>query len=147
MPKAAHWNSCVSRGGGALTKPATADVNTGPAAEVKSGLKDVMDGLATVIEAVPGLATRLAGTAAVSRVALTKLVGRAAPFQSTTAPEANPVPFTVRVNATPVVVVEAGCKDVIDGPSTLPAESYVKLVEFPLASIGASQFPAKSRIY
>ena len=52
-------------------------------------------------------------------MALTKVVGRAVPFQFTTAPGVKPVPFTVSENAGPPAVVEAGFKDVIDGPGTI----------------------------
>src|SRR5215472_2862496 len=58
-------------------------------------------GLDTAINAVPGATTRLAGTVAVSLVALTKLVTKGvwlAPFpQFTTAPGAKPAPLTVSV--------------------------------------------------
>jgi hypothetical protein len=49
-----------------------------------------------------------AGTVAVSCELLTKVVANAAPFQSTVAPEANPVPFTVNVNDGPPGVTLVG---------------------------------------
>ena len=53
--------------------------------------------LETVMEAVPALAISDAGIAAVSCVALTKVVERAAPFQFTTEPLTKFVPVTVNV--------------------------------------------------
>ena len=55
-------------------------------------------GFATVMLAVPVVATSAAGTFAVNCDALTKVVARALPFQFTVAPETNQVPFAVRVN-------------------------------------------------
>jgi hypothetical protein len=52
-------------------------------------------GLTTVMGTVPVEVRSLAGTAAVSEVALTKLVVRAVPFQSTTAPLTKFEPVTV----------------------------------------------------
>src|SRR2546421_312042 len=46
-------------------------------------------------------ATSEAGMEAVSRVLLTKVVGRLEPFQRTMAPLANPVPLTVKVKPVP----------------------------------------------
>ena len=51
----------------------------------------------TVIPVVPGNAAAVAGTAAVSCVALTKVVGCGVPFQFTTASLVKFVPFTVSV--------------------------------------------------
>src|SRR6266850_2024830 len=56
-------------------------------------------GLRTVTAALPAAATSVAGMAAVTRVALTKVVVRGAPFQSTAAPETKPEPSIVSVNA------------------------------------------------
>jgi hypothetical protein len=58
-------------------------------------------GLATVIQAVPAESMLAAGTVAVSSALLTNVVSSAAPFQLTVAPEAKPVPLTVRVNSAP----------------------------------------------
>ena len=52
-------------------------------------------GLVTVMGAVPALATSVAGMAAVSWVALTKLVVRAEPLKLTTAPLTKFEPLTV----------------------------------------------------
>src|SRR2546422_870635 len=54
-------------------------------------------GLKTVTEATPVLAMSAARMAAVSCVALTKLVARLTPFQSTTDPETKLLPRTVRL--------------------------------------------------
>jgi hypothetical protein len=51
----------------------------------------------TVTPAVPGIAAAVAGIAAVNCVALTKVVGSAAPFQLTIASLVKFVPFTVSV--------------------------------------------------
>ena len=54
--------------------------------------------LATLMEAVPKVATSAAGIAAVNCFSLLKLVIRGLPFHSTVDPGTNPVPLTVRVN-------------------------------------------------
>jgi hypothetical protein len=64
--------------------------------EIKAG-----PGLTTVTQAVPGEAMFAAGTVAVSSSPPTKVVASATPFQLTVAPEAKPVPLTVRVNPGP----------------------------------------------
>src|SRR5262249_15023049 len=51
-----------------------------------------------VTNAVPALASKFAGTAAVSCVALTNVVVNAVPFHCKVAPDENPAPFTVSVN-------------------------------------------------
>jgi len=51
--------------------------------------------------AIPGFAISDAGTVAVSWVALPKEVASTLPFQVTTAPLVNPVPFAVKVNCGP----------------------------------------------
>src|SRR5215470_1152231 len=82
----------ASAGGGATVKANEADVPP-PGAGVK-----------TVTGTVPAVATSAAAIAVVRRVALTKVVGRSAPFQRTTDPLTKPLPSTVSVNA----VVPAG---------------------------------------
>jgi hypothetical protein len=52
-------------------------------------------GLVTVIDAVPTFATSADGTTVVNIVLATKVVGKGAPFQLTTAPSANFCPSTV----------------------------------------------------
>ena len=58
-------------------------------------------GFCTVTEALPAAAISAAGIAAVSWVALTKVVVRFAPFQRTTEPLTKLLPFTVSVKAGP----------------------------------------------
>ncbi len=76
-------------------------------------------GLKTVTLAVPAVAMSVTGIAAVSWVSETKVVGRLAPFQRTTAPLAKPEPFTVRVKAAPPAVAVAGASEVIAGAGLL----------------------------
>src|SRR3989449_9165664 len=60
----------------------------------------------TVTDAVPAVATSLAGIAACNCVPLTNVVVRAPPFQRTTDPLTKFVPFTVSVNdAAPAVAM------------------------------------------
>lgn len=54
----------------------------------------------------------MASTGAVNRVELTTVVASAEPFHCTTAPAANPAPFTVRVKAGPPAVALLGLRDV-----------------------------------
>jgi len=64
----------------------------------------------TVIGTVPAKAISEAGIAALNRVAETNVVLRFDPFQRTTLPETNPLPFTVSVNAVPPDVAEDGLR-------------------------------------
>ena len=110
--------------------PFTVNVKAGPPATTGSGLSELIAGgglmvnvaplevkplETTVTVGVPCDAIRLADTEAVNCVALTYVVGSAVPFQSTTAPEANPLPFTVSVKADPPAVALDGLSEVIDG--------------------------------
>ncbi|MGA2113575.1 MAG: hypothetical protein ABSH56_02355 [Bryobacteraceae bacterium] len=100
--------------------PAVADEGTklpiiGPGLIVKVAPEDVTPPLVTVIVVVPAEAVRLAGTVAVSCVALMKVVGSAVPFHRTTAPEANPLPFTVSVKPLTPAVADEGVKPPITG--------------------------------
>jgi hypothetical protein len=65
-------------------------------------------GFTTVTEAVPALVRSVAGIAAVSRVAPTKVVLRFVPFQSTTEPFTKLLPVTVSVKASPPATVLLG---------------------------------------
>ena len=65
-------------------------------------------GFTTVIDAVPAVATREAGTVAVSCVEETKLVARGAPFQFTVEVETNLVPFTVKVKSAFPAAIQVG---------------------------------------
>ena len=69
----------------------------------------------TVTEAVPGAAMSLAGTCAVSWVALTKAVVRAAPFHCTTEPLTKLIPVTVSVKAAPPATALLGESVLNDG--------------------------------
>src|SRR6266850_756366 len=75
-------------------------------------------GLRTVTVAVPAVATSAAPIAAVSCVVLTKVVGRAAPFQLTVAPETKLLPVTVSVNAGLPAATLDGLIAAIAGPGT-----------------------------
>src|SRR2546425_12407058 len=65
-------------------------------------------GLRTLTEAEPAAATSAAGMLAESRVALTNVVVRTAPFQRTVAPETKLFPSAVSVNAAPPAVALFG---------------------------------------
>ena len=65
-------------------------------------------GLNTTTDAVPTEAISVAGTAAVSCVALTNVVVRFAPFHCTVALLSKLLPFTVSVNAGPPAIAEFG---------------------------------------
>jgi hypothetical protein len=67
-------------------------------------------GFATVTEAVLAMAMSEARMLAVNWEPLTKVVARALPFQFTTDPETNPVPFTVKVNLDPPGAVASGTR-------------------------------------
>ena len=82
-------------------------------------------GFKTVTEAVPAEAMSVAGTIAVSCVALPKVVVNAAPFQFTTEELMKFVPVTVRVNAAPPAVAEVGEIIVSVGEGLPPAEVIV----------------------
>src|SRR6266566_4941871 len=73
----------------------------------------------TVTDAVPAVATSLAGIAACNCVPLTNVVVRAPPFQRTTDPLTKFVPFTVSVNAPPPAVVLVGDSEVTVGTGLL----------------------------
>ena len=76
-------------------------------------------GFATVIDAVPAVAIRDAGTAAVSWVEETNVVVSAVPFQFTVEAETNFVPFTVKVNCGPPAVAQVGLIEVTVGTGLL----------------------------
>jgi len=76
-------------------------------------------GVTTLIEAVPALAMRAAGTAAVSCVAETNVVVRAVPFHLTVEPETKLLPFTVSVNPGPPAVVQLGLSELTVGTALI----------------------------
>ena len=114
--------------------PLTVRVNSGPPAVTEVGEIPLMVGTAalivnvapvdvppesvTVTLAVPALAIRLAGTEAVNCVALAKDVVSAVLPHCTVAPETKFAPLTVRVNAAPPAVADAGEVLVIVGTAT-----------------------------
>ena len=73
------------------------------------------DGFTTVMFALPAEAISEAAIEAVSWDALTYVVERLLPFQSTVALETKLVPFTVSVKALPPAVAEAGEAELIEG--------------------------------
>jgi hypothetical protein len=76
-------------------------------------------GFTTVIAAVPAVATREAGTAAVSCVEETNVVVSAVPFHLTVEVETNRVPFTVNVNPLPPAMAQVGLIEVVVGTGLL----------------------------
>ena len=84
-----------------------------------TGFDTKLPGLTTVTVALPTEAIKLAATVAVNWVLLPKVVGCAAPFQSTMAPDTKPVPFTVSVNPGPPAVADGGDRLVIAGNPTM----------------------------
>ena len=86
--------------------------------------------LETVTFALPGCAIRVADTAAFKRFPLTNVVARGLPFQSTTAPETNPLPFTARVKAAPPAVVMDGLRELIAGPAVIVSVATLDLTPF-----------------
>jgi hypothetical protein len=90
----------------AVALPGAKDVIAGPGSDeaetVKGTGAEATPELDTVTDAAPAAAISATEIAAVSCVALTKVVARGELFQSTTEPFTKFVPFTVRVK--PVVV-------------------------------------------
>jgi hypothetical protein len=133
-----HWTTEV----GTKLLPVTVRVKAGPPAVVEVGerLAFVGEGLlivrvsalvegtplvTTVTWAVPARAMSVAGIAAVTRVARTKVVVRLLPFHCTIDPVVNPDPFTVRVKAAPPAVREVGLMLVSVAASAGPKGSRV----------------------
>ena len=71
-------------------------------------------GVTTVIEAVPAVVMRAAGTVAVTCVP-EPVVASGVPFQLTVEPETKFVPFTVSVNCPPPALAQVGLKEVTVG--------------------------------
>jgi len=72
-----------------------------------------------VIEAVPAVAMRAAGTVAVSCVEETNVVASAVPLHLTVEPETKLVPFTVSVNCEPPAVVQVGLSELTVGTALM----------------------------
>jgi hypothetical protein len=93
-------------------------------------------GFVTVTAFVPAVAMSDARMAAVSWVALTKVVVFAAPAKLTVEELTKPVPFTVRVNACPPAVALGGISVVIVGiglPESVPVKEKFKILLPPKA--------------
>jgi hypothetical protein len=75
----------------------------------------VPPGLSTVITTLVGSAIRVAGTEAVSCVALISVVDKAELNHITTEPATKPLPVTVRVNEGPPAIATSGLTLVIFG--------------------------------
>src|SRR5439155_2314722 len=73
----------------------------------------------TVIDAVPAVAIRAAGTVAVSCVEETNAVVSAVPFHFTVEPETKFVPFTVKVNCDTPDVAQLGLSELIVGTALI----------------------------
>jgi hypothetical protein len=121
-----HWTTELDEN----PLPFTVKVNAGPPAGAEVGLIEVVKGGGSIVNDTPldvtppdttvtvGLpwpVMKLPVTTAVSLVALTKVVVRAELFHWTTAPDAKPLPLTVRVNAGPPAVAELGLSDAMTG--------------------------------
>ena len=76
-------------------------------------------GVTTVIEAVPVVAMRAAGTVAVSCAAETNVVVSGFPFQFTVEPETKLVPLTVNVTCGPPAVAQVGLSEPIVGTARI----------------------------
>jgi hypothetical protein len=72
-------------------------------------------GVKTVTSALPAETTSVLGIEAVSCAALTKVVGRSAPFHLTIEDEVKLVPLTVSVNAALPAVIEEGESELMAG--------------------------------
>src|SRR6266850_1860645 len=92
--------------------------------------------LTTVTCGVPATATSAGGIVAVSCVAETYVVGRAAPFQRTTEPATKFVPVTVRVNPEAPAWTRFGLSPVVAGTGLLGA-LIVKVCGFDVPPPGA----------
>ena len=102
---------------------------TGALAIVKVCALDVPPhGVTTVIEAVPAVAIRAAGTVAVSCVPLTNVVASGLPFQFTVEPETKLAPLTVSVNCGLPAAVQFGLSELIVGAALIVIASVALAV-------------------
>jgi hypothetical protein len=94
-------------------------------------------GFTTVIEAVPAVAIREAGTVAVSWVDETNVVASAVAFHFTVEVETKFVPFTVNVNPGPPPAAQVGLSELIVGTAVIvnvtafdvAAQGFVTVIE------------------
>jgi hypothetical protein len=93
-------------------------------------------GLTMVTLAVPAVLMSAAGTCAVNIEALTYVVGRAAPFHSTTEEPMKLLPLTVSVKAVPPAVALAGDSDVATGRGLTLLMVNVTAPEVPPPGVG-----------
>jgi len=125
----------VLRGWLPKLKPGADKLTRGGLLIVKVSPPDVPppgDGFTTVTEAVPAVVMSLAKMAAVTCVALTKVVARALPFHCTAELETKLVPVTVSVNAAPLAVALEGESELAVGAGLL----MVKVREFDAPPLG-----------
>jgi len=131
--------------------PFTVNVNCGPPGVTQAGSMELIVGaavivnvtafdvvpqeLTTVIEAVPGVAIREAGTVAVSRVDETNVVVSAVPFHFTIEVETKFVPFTVNVNCVPPAVAQIGLSEPTVGTALMVNVSGPVPVPLPLVAL------------
>src|SRR5256885_4805646 len=104
-------------------------------------------GVTTVTCGVPAAATSAAAMAAVSCVALTKVVVRVAPFHLTVLPLTKPVPFTVSVKAGPLTSALLGVRPVSVGAGLFTVNVCAAEVPPPGAAVTTVTcgFPAVAR--
>jgi hypothetical protein len=76
-------------------------------------------GVTTMIDAVPAVAIRGAGTVAVSCVDETNVVVSTVAFHFTVEPETKLVPFTVKVNCGPPAVAQVGLSELTVGTALI----------------------------
>lgn len=69
----------------------------------------------------------MARTGAVNSLGLIKLVASGDPFHSTTAPEAKPLPMTVKVNAELPAVIVFGLIELMVGAATMVKVSWLEV--------------------
>src|SRR5208282_4798653 len=104
-------------------------------------------GFVTVTWAVPVEARSLAGTEAVTRVLLPKVVARAVPFQFTTLSVTKFVPFTVRVKVTPPTAALAGDTEVRLGTGLLVTRAGLPAPAQPQSAKAATIATTNSGIF
>ena len=88
-----------------------------------------------MIDAVPAVAMRAAGTVAVSCVAETNVVVSAVPLHLTVEPATKLVPFTVSVNCGPPAVVQVGLSEPIVGTALMVNVNGPVPVPLPLVAL------------
>jgi hypothetical protein len=101
-----------------------------------TGLDVPPQGVATVIEAVPTVAIRAAGTVALSCVEETTVVDSGEPFQFSVVSTATKfVPLTVSVNCGPPAVAQDGLSELMVGGATIVNVNSPVPVPLPLVAL------------